>query len=141
MDATLKTWKLIPSDTPSALWSLSTFTIVAYVRAQGPFEARLLAAERFRKFDALPLDGKEPRSPCLDPDLVYCVEVTDEGLRMPQWPCVLTEAESYAIVPGGLEPEPKPEPSLATPPTPSLSPTPTLPQFSPSGWSALRVID
>ena len=73
MDATLKTWKLIPSTSASALWSLSTFTTVAYVRAQGPFEARLLAAERFRKFDTLTSNGKEPRSPCLDPDLVHCV--------------------------------------------------------------------
>jgi len=141
MDATLKTWKLTPSTSASALWSLSTFTTVAYVRAQGPFEARLLAAERFRKFDALTSNGKEPRSPCLDPDLVYCIEVTDERLRVLQSPCVLTEAECYAILPGGLEPQPKPEPSLATLPTPTLSPTPPPPQFLPSGWSALRGIE
>ena len=126
MDATLKTWKLIPSGSASALWSLSTFTTEAYVRAQGPFEARLLAAERFRKFDALTPTGKDLRSPCLDPDLVYCVEVKDERFCVLESPCVLTEAESYAIASGELEPEPKPEPSLATPPTSSTPPTPAI---------------
>jgi hypothetical protein len=87
MDAPLRTWKLGPTGVPSSLWSLTTFKTVAYVRAPGPFEARLLAAERFKKYDF----QDETLSPCLDPALVYCREVTDDRFNMFDAPCVLPE--------------------------------------------------
>ena len=108
MDASLKTWKLVPSATTSALWSLSTVEPVAYVRAHGPFEARQLAAERFLKFDPAPSNFsiESPPSPWLDPDLVYCFELTDERFLSLHSPTVLTQEERYAIAPPGPEPEP-----------------------------------
>jgi hypothetical protein len=128
MDAPLKTWKLIPIAITSALWSLTTFATVAYVRAPGPFEARLLAAERFRKFGALNSVGRKLCSPCLDPDLVYCVEVADRRFRVLQLPCVLTEEEAFAIAPSMSSGS---EPSLAAPP-------PSAPVRS-LDWSELSV--
>ena len=83
----LRTWKLTRTDVPSSLWSLATFATVAYVRAPGPFEARLLAAEWFKKYDFY----SETPSPCLDPDLVDCREVMDDRFNMFDAPCVLPE--------------------------------------------------
>ena len=87
MDAPLRTWALSPTGVPSSLWSLTTFATAAYMRASGPFEARLLAAEWFKKYD---FQG-EPLSPCLDPDLVYCREVMDDRFNMFDESCVLPE--------------------------------------------------
>jgi len=83
----LRTWKLTRTDVPSSLWSLATFATVAYVRAPGPFEARLFAAEWFKKYDLY----SEAPSPCLDPDLVDCREVMDDRFNMFDAPCVLPE--------------------------------------------------
>ena len=87
MDAPLRTWALSPTGVPSSLWSLTTFATLAYVRASDPFEARLLAAQWFKKYD---FQG-EPLSPCLDPDLVYCHEVMDDRFNMFDESCVLPE--------------------------------------------------
>jgi len=81
----LRTWKLSSTGVPSSLWALTTFVTLAYVRAPDPFEARLLAAESFKKYD---FQG-EPASPCLDPDLVYCIEVMDARFNVFEQPCVI----------------------------------------------------
>ena len=83
----LRTWKLSSTGVPSSLWSLTNFATVAYVRAPSPFEARLLAAEWFKKYDF----HSEAPSPCLDPDLVDCREVMDDRFNMFDAPCVLPE--------------------------------------------------
>ena len=99
MDASLKTWQLIPSTTPSALWSLSTFTTTVYVRAEGPREARELAAEYFRKYAAPQSDAGKLCSPWLDPDLVYCVEAAGESFCMLPSPRALMDVEASGFVP------------------------------------------
>jgi len=99
MDApSLRTWKLLPTAIPSSLWALSTFATVAYVRAPDPIEARRLAAERFQKYESLGFGSNQAPSPCLDPDLVCCVEVQDERYEVLQRPCVLTESECRELI-------------------------------------------
>ena len=93
MHTPLRTWKLFPTAIPSSLWALSTFATVAYVRAPDPIEARRLAAERFQKYESLGFVSNQAQSPCLDPDLVCCVEVKDERYEVLQHPTVLSESE------------------------------------------------
>jgi hypothetical protein len=102
MDSCLRTWKLIATDTPSSLWSLSNFDSAAYVRAESPTEARLLAAQRFRKYATEESDSHQFVSPCLDPDLVHCIEAVDKRIASLPMPCVLTVSEVDAA--GALTP-------------------------------------
>ena len=76
MTPLLRTWMLIPTAMQSSSWSLSTFRGPVYVRAEGPGQARGLAAQEFRKyFDSI---AQGINSPWLDEDLVRCVEMTDD---------------------------------------------------------------
>ena len=98
MVAPLKTWKLYPTAQPSSLWSLTSLSGVVYVRAVNPYEARRLVAQQFRRYGPLGAsEGREAPSPCFDPDLVCCVEITDPRFDVLQFPTVLTEAEALEI--------------------------------------------
>jgi len=67
---------LIPTAMPSSLWDFSTFRGTVYVRAEGPGQARGLAAQEFRKhFDSV---AQSLNSPWFDENLVRCVEMTDD---------------------------------------------------------------
>jgi len=96
MNQMIHTWKLTPTNTPSALWYLSSTRAPIHVRAAGPFEARELAARRFAQWSARPsardAAAKEPAaSPWFDPDLVHCTEALDERLASIDEPCVVPD--------------------------------------------------
>jgi hypothetical protein len=128
MDRPLRTWLLSPTRIPSSLWCLSTLASHAYVRAPGPIEARELAAERFRKYAAAGRDATPQWSPCLDPDLVWCVEVVDRRFTVLRSPVVLTADEALAIA---ADSNHTPQPWDVRVPDPSLSETTS------SRWSDL----
>jgi hypothetical protein len=86
----LHTWKLTPTNIPSALWHLSSMRAEILVRAAGPLEARELAAARFRQWQRQTSPAASA-SPWLDPDLVYCTEAHDERLAQITEPCVVPE--------------------------------------------------
>jgi len=96
MDQTMHTWKLTPTNTPSALWHLSSARAPIHVRAAGPIEARELAARRFAQWTARAAAQDSPArgtaaSPWFDPDLVHCTEAVDERLASIDEPCVLPD--------------------------------------------------
>jgi len=98
MDSSLRTWQLIPTGIPSALWSLSTLVNFAYIRAAGPTEARVLAAQHFQKFAAAASDPEQLLSPYLDPDLVACLEIMDGRFCTFDRPSVLTEMQAKELL-------------------------------------------
>ena len=96
MNEQMHTWKLTPTNTPSALWHLSSVRTPIRVRAAGPFEARELAARRFAQWSTRAPAQTAPAknssaSPWFDPDLVHCTEALDERLAAIDEPCVLPD--------------------------------------------------
>jgi hypothetical protein len=96
MNQMMHTWKLTPTNTPSALWYLSSARAPIHGRAAGPFEARELAARQFAQWSArAPAQDAAEKdtaaSPWFDPDLVHCTEAVDERLAASDEPCVLPE--------------------------------------------------
>ena len=91
MNTPLHTWKLTPTNTPSALWYLSRVRTTVHVRAAGPFEARELAARQFAQWHVAASPEDASPSPWFDPDLVHCVEAVDERLAAISEPCVLPD--------------------------------------------------
>ena len=91
MNEHMHTWKLTPTNTPSALWHLSSSRAPIRVRAAGPFEARELAARRFAQWNACTPPKNGSASPWFDPDLVHCTEALDERLPSIDEPCVLPD--------------------------------------------------
>jgi hypothetical protein len=91
MNEHMHTWKLTPTNTPSALWYLSSLRAPIRVRAAGPFEARELAAQRFAQWNVRTPAKIGSASPWFDPDLVHCTEALDERLVSIDEPCVLPD--------------------------------------------------
>jgi hypothetical protein len=120
MDASLRTWQLIPTGIPSALWSLSTLVDFAYIRAVGPTEARVLAAHHFRKYPVKARDPEQLPSPYLDPDLVACLEIMDERFRTFDRTRVLTEVQASELLPHHSTPSEEQSPSPVSPREQSL---------------------
>ena len=93
MELPLQTWLLTPTSIPSSSWYLSSFRGKVYIRAKGPIAARWLAAEKFCKYPKGDMNAAPPSSPWLDPDLVYCVQASDERFSEIEAPCVIAEQQ------------------------------------------------
>ena len=96
MTQQLHTWKLTPTELPSALWYLTSLKAEIRVRAAGPLEARELAAHELVRWQARAVPDR-PVSPWLDPDLVACTELKDDRFALFDEPCVLFDEPATAI--------------------------------------------
>ncbi|MEO8629379.1 MAG: hypothetical protein ABI612_14950 [Betaproteobacteria bacterium] len=78
MEPALLTWRLTPAEKSSELWRFSTYQGDTWVRAHDAFEARALAAERFRQRIGATDRPSALASPWYMRELVRCDIVQDD---------------------------------------------------------------
>lgn len=78
MEPALLTWRLTPAEKSSELWSFSTYQGDIWVRAHDAFEARALAADRFRRRIGATDRPSALESPWYMRELVRCDIVQDD---------------------------------------------------------------